>query len=234
MKTVAQAFTFLQKLGAPQRLLRHVELVGEAAAVLLAALARQGVQLDRAFVRAGVGLHDAGKAVLVALMMIGCTSPAGRSAGDRELWPRGDDVADLVCDRLPQTRPAGVVLSVGRVDGESLTYVLDVALVADAACPKRPPLKDASCVRLADDAMDYVWRELVAAAPHEIATERHGECIHCGGPWFAIEWPNGRCDRRTDHFHGIASKSRDRFDRAVHVLEATAAAGGIKPTAPPR
>jgi hypothetical protein len=109
-----------------------------------------------------------------------------------------------------------------------------VALVADAACPKRPILENAPCVRLADDAMDYVWRELVAAAPHEIAIERHGECIHCGGPWFAIEWPSGRCDRGTDHIHGIARKSWDRFDRAVHVFEAAVAAGGIKPTAPPR
>ncbi len=158
--------------------------------------------------------------------MIGCTSHAGRSAGDRELWPRGDDVADPVCDPLPQTRPAGVVVRVGRVDGESLTHVLDVALVADAPCPKRPILEDAPCVRLADDAMDYVWRELVAAAPHEIAIERHGECIHCGGPWFAIEWPSGRCDRGTDpgvdgeRIHHGASPVADQPD--VHLAQGAA------------
>ena len=166
--------------------------------------------------------------------MIGCTSRAGSSAGEREPRPRGDDVADQVCDPLPQTRPPRVVLHVGRVDGQSLTHVLDAALVADAACPKRPILEDAACVRLTDDAMDYVWRELVAAAPHEIATERHGECIHCGGSWLAIEWPDGRCDRGSDQFHEIASRSSDRFARAVQVLEAAAAAGGITPTAPPR
>lgn len=166
--------------------------------------------------------------------MIGCTSHAGCSAGERVPQPRGDDVPDPVCDPLPQTRPPGVVLRVGRVDGESLTHVLDVALVADAACPTRSIHEAPACVRLTDDAMDYVWRELVAAAPHEIAIERHGECIHCGGPWFAIAWPNGRCDRGTDHFHDIARKSRERFDRAQHVLEAAAAAGGITPTAPPR
>ena len=63
----------------------------------------------------------------------------------------------------------GGVLRLARVDGESLTHVVDVALLADAAYPTRPIFEDAPCVRLADDAMDYVWRELVAAAPHEIA-----------------------------------------------------------------
>jgi predicted hydrolase (HD superfamily) len=63
VNTVAEASTLLQKLGASQRLIRHVELVGEAAAVLLATLAQQGVQLDEAFVRVGVVLHDAGKAI---------------------------------------------------------------------------------------------------------------------------------------------------------------------------
>jgi hypothetical protein len=171
------------------------------------------------------------RAWIIALAMIGCTSHA---AGEREPRPRGDEVPDPVCDPLPQARPPGVVLHVGRVDGESLTHVLDVALVADAQCPKRPFLGDPACVRLADDAMDYVWRELVTAAPHEIMVERHGECIHCGGPSFAIEWPDGRCDRGTDHFHDISPNSWDRFDRAVRVLEAAAAAGGITPTAPPR
>ncbi|APR88427.1 hypothetical protein A7982_13776 [Minicystis rosea] len=127
-----------------------------------------------------------------------------------------------------------MVLRIGRVDGASLTRVLDVALVADARCPTHPFLEDPACVRLADDAMDYVWGKLVAAAPHEIAIERHGECIHCGGPWFTIEWPNGRCDRATNHFYDIARRSWDRFDSAMSALEAAAAAGGITPTAPSR
>lgn len=63
VKTTAEAFLLLQKLGAPQRLIRHVELVGETAEALLATLAQQGVQLDQTFVRLGVVLHDAGKAV---------------------------------------------------------------------------------------------------------------------------------------------------------------------------
>jgi hypothetical protein len=165
--------------------------------------------------------------------MLGCTPHTEHSTEGRGSRP-GDDVPEPVCDPLPRTRPAGVVSSVRRVDGESLTYVLDVALVADAECPRRPTLEDPACVRLTDDAMDYVWSELVAAAPHEIALERHGECIHCGGPGFTITWPDGRCDRGRDHWHDISQGSEERFDRALQVLEAAAAAGGITPTAPPR
>lgn len=51
----------LRVLGAPPRLLRHVELVGEAAEDLLSELARRGVDIDASLVRVGVVLHDAGK-----------------------------------------------------------------------------------------------------------------------------------------------------------------------------
>lgn len=63
LTTVADALALLRDLGAPARLVRHVQLVGEAAELLLPAFARQGVPLDEVFVRVGVVLHDAGKAV---------------------------------------------------------------------------------------------------------------------------------------------------------------------------
>jgi hypothetical protein len=53
----------LADVGAPPRLLRHAELVGEAAEDLLAGLVALSIPLDREFVRVGVVLHDAGKAV---------------------------------------------------------------------------------------------------------------------------------------------------------------------------
>ena len=57
--TAGAARELLVALGAAPRLLRHVELVGEAAELLLQKLARLGV--DAELVRVGVVLHDAGK-----------------------------------------------------------------------------------------------------------------------------------------------------------------------------
>jgi hypothetical protein len=59
--TVADARALLVELGAPPRLIRHGELVGEAAEMLLARLRRFGVRVDEDIVRLGVVLHDAGK-----------------------------------------------------------------------------------------------------------------------------------------------------------------------------
>jgi HD domain-containing protein len=59
--SIAAARALLVELGASRRLLRHVELVGEAAELLLAKLAALGVDLRADFVRIGVVLHDAGK-----------------------------------------------------------------------------------------------------------------------------------------------------------------------------
>ncbi len=61
--TPEAARQLLADLGAPARLLRHAELVGEAAEALLAGFARLGISLRADYVRVGVVLHDAGKAV---------------------------------------------------------------------------------------------------------------------------------------------------------------------------
>jgi hypothetical protein len=85
--TSADALALLRTLGAPVRLVRHAEIVGEAADGLLVAFARQGVAVDEAFVRAGVVLHDAGKAVHQEEL-----SKAGsehEAAGERLLLGRG-------------------------------------------------------------------------------------------------------------------------------------------------
>ena len=55
------ARSLLAPLGAPPHLLLHVELVGEAADLLIALFQKHGVPVDDDFVRAGVVLHDAGK-----------------------------------------------------------------------------------------------------------------------------------------------------------------------------
>lgn len=51
----------LRRLGAPVRLLRHVELVLEAAELILDKLEALRVPVRGDFVRTGVALHDAGK-----------------------------------------------------------------------------------------------------------------------------------------------------------------------------
>jgi len=61
--TIQTARELLVYLGAPERLLRHVELVGEAAELLLAKLALIGAPLRTDLIRVGVVLHDVGKVV---------------------------------------------------------------------------------------------------------------------------------------------------------------------------
>ncbi len=56
-----EAENLLASIGAPRRLMRHVELVGEAAELLLSCLGGEGVELDAELIRVGVVLHDAGK-----------------------------------------------------------------------------------------------------------------------------------------------------------------------------
>lgn len=58
-----EARELLERMGAPHRLLRHVELVGEAGEALLEELAGLGVRIDARFVRIGIVVHDAGKIV---------------------------------------------------------------------------------------------------------------------------------------------------------------------------
>jgi hypothetical protein len=58
---VAEVYRFLDGLGAPDRLLRHLALVGEAAELLIEKLEDLKVPFDADFVRLGVALHDTGK-----------------------------------------------------------------------------------------------------------------------------------------------------------------------------
>jgi len=61
MISIDEARNLLVKMGAPQRLVTHVRLVGEAAELLLVELQRLGVPHDADFVRVAVVLHDSGK-----------------------------------------------------------------------------------------------------------------------------------------------------------------------------
>ena len=55
------ALAFLRSLNAPKRLVKHVELVGEAADLLIDKLNTFNIDFDESFVQAGVVIHDVGK-----------------------------------------------------------------------------------------------------------------------------------------------------------------------------
>ena len=60
-RDVAEVYDFLKALGASEKLIRHVILVGEAAELLIEKLNHLNVSFDEKFVRLGVAFHDAGK-----------------------------------------------------------------------------------------------------------------------------------------------------------------------------
>jgi hypothetical protein len=61
LRDVSEAYALLKELGASERLLTHVQLVGEAAEMLIRKFKQIGLPFDAGFVRLGVALHDAGK-----------------------------------------------------------------------------------------------------------------------------------------------------------------------------
>lgn len=61
LETRQDAYDLLRRLGAPQRLLVHVQLVGEAADRLMEEYADLGLDVDAKLIALGVAVHDAGK-----------------------------------------------------------------------------------------------------------------------------------------------------------------------------
>ena len=55
------AYRLLSSLGAPERLIVHVRLVGEAADLLMAKYRQMGVDFDAEHIELGAAVHDAGK-----------------------------------------------------------------------------------------------------------------------------------------------------------------------------
>lgn len=61
LKGRTDAYGLLRRLGAPERLLVHVQLVAEAADQLVQAYGALGIDFDSRLIELGVALHDAGK-----------------------------------------------------------------------------------------------------------------------------------------------------------------------------
>ena len=57
------AYDFLRSISAPQHLITHVTLVGEAAELLIAKFNELDLELDYGFIRTGVAIHDVGKVI---------------------------------------------------------------------------------------------------------------------------------------------------------------------------
>jgi len=62
-ENVEQAYEFLKQIDAPQRLISHVRLVGEAADLLIQKLNQINVDFDEKFIFLGVAFHDTGKII---------------------------------------------------------------------------------------------------------------------------------------------------------------------------
>jgi HD domain len=60
-RTVDEAYQFLRELGAPPQLILHVQLVGEAADLLISHLHERQLKFDERLIRFGVVFHDVGK-----------------------------------------------------------------------------------------------------------------------------------------------------------------------------
>ena len=61
LRNRADAYRLLGELGAPDKLLVHVQLVGEAADRLIQAYVELGVEFNAPLIELGVAVHDAGK-----------------------------------------------------------------------------------------------------------------------------------------------------------------------------
>ena len=61
LKDRNDAYRLLKELGAPERLLVHVQLVAEAADLLMRAFTGLGIHIDAQLIELGVAVHDAGK-----------------------------------------------------------------------------------------------------------------------------------------------------------------------------
>jgi hypothetical protein len=61
LRNRTDAYRLLRELGAPERLLLHLQLVGEAAEQLVSMYGALGIEFNASLIELGVAVHDAGK-----------------------------------------------------------------------------------------------------------------------------------------------------------------------------
>lgn len=85
------AYEILRQVNAPDHLVTHVTLVGEAADALIKGLQSLNVPVDADFIRAGVVLHDIGK--VIHLDELVAAGSEHEPAGQKMLLQRGVDAS---------------------------------------------------------------------------------------------------------------------------------------------
>ena len=96
-QSLSDAHKFIAELGAPDRLIRHVKLVGEAAEILILQFQQLGLELDSDWIRLGVAFHDVGKILHPSELVE--KGNQHEAAGERLLLERGIDPKIARCCR---------------------------------------------------------------------------------------------------------------------------------------
>lgn len=92
-----EAYQFLQELGAPPQIVLHVQLVGEAADLLIFHLQAKQIQFDEKMIRLGVAFHDVGKILHPNELKVAGNSH--EASGERLLIEQGVEAALARCCR---------------------------------------------------------------------------------------------------------------------------------------
>jgi hypothetical protein len=95
--TVDEAYQFLRELGAPPQLISHVQLVGEAADLLICQLHERQLKFDEKFIRLGVAFHDVGKILHPSELKV--TGNLHEADGERLLIEHGVEARLARCCR---------------------------------------------------------------------------------------------------------------------------------------
>lgn len=96
-QSLSDAHKLLAELGAPERLIRHVKLVGEAAEILILQFQQLGLEFDSDWIRLGVAVHDVGKILHPSELVE--KGDRHEAAGERLLIEQGIDPKIARCCR---------------------------------------------------------------------------------------------------------------------------------------
>lgn len=97
IETEKDAIEVLKDIGANEKLIRHVKLVGEAGAEIIKKLMEKEINFDKNYVRVGIILHDAGKVLYLNELME--KGNKHEEAGEKLLLEKGVEAKIARCCR---------------------------------------------------------------------------------------------------------------------------------------